>query len=107
MLRDGRPVFLAPDVESSRTLARMLETPALRVFSDNRPNAKKPKTGADLAIAAVAIAHDCTVVTADADLFIQIHRHFPLPGLYDPFRDEWHVPPRTAAGPAPRQDGIP
>jgi predicted nucleic acid-binding protein len=93
MLRDGTPGFLAPDVEASRILGRMIETPGLRAFLASPPNARKPKTGADLAIAAIAIACGGIVVTGDVGDFLAIHHAFPLPGLYDPFVDAWQVRP--------------
>jgi toxin FitB len=93
MVRDGILRFLAPDVEASRILGRMIETPGLRAFLASPPNARKPKTGADLAIAAIAIARGGIVVTGDVGDFLAIHRAFPLPGLYDPFADAWQVQP--------------
>jgi hypothetical protein len=58
-----------------------------------KSHAKKPKTGADLAIAAIAIARGGIVVTGDVGDFLAIHPAFPLPGLYDPFADAWQVRP--------------
>lgn len=70
----------------------MIETPSLRGFLASPPNARKPKTGADLAIAAIAIAQGGSIVTGDVGDYLAIHRAFPLPGLYDPFAGLWHVP---------------
>jgi hypothetical protein len=44
-------------------------------------------------IAAIAISRRAAVATGDVDDFLAIHRHFALPGLYDPFTGEWHVRP--------------
>lgn len=57
------------------------------------PGAKKTKTGADLAIASIAIAHNAVVTTGNGSDFLLIHQHFPLPGLYDPFEGKWLVKP--------------
>ncbi|PDT50156.1 PIN domain-containing protein [Sinorhizobium fredii] len=56
------------------------------------PNARKQKSGQDLFIAAVSLAYELPIATMDRD-FVVIHRYFPLPGLYDPIRDEWLVHP--------------
>jgi predicted nucleic acid-binding protein len=83
--------IVAPDVQAARTLGRMIETPGLRGFLDQRTGSKKPKTGADLVIAAIAIANGAAVVTGNRRDFLLIHQHFPLPGLYDPFTGMWSV----------------
>jgi hypothetical protein len=57
------------------------------------PGAKKTKTGADLAIAAIAIAHKAFVATGNGGDFLLIHQHFALPGLFDPFEGKWLVHP--------------
>jgi hypothetical protein len=64
----------------------MNETPALRNFLVHHPGAKQIKSGADLAIASIPIPHKAVVATGHRGDFLLIHRHFPLPGLYDPFR---------------------
>jgi predicted nucleic acid-binding protein len=101
MLRDGFPQFAASDVTASRLLGRMIETPSLRAFLASPPNARKPKTGADLAIAAIAITRGFIVVTGNIGDFSRIHGAFPLPGLYDPFQDAWHVRPEDRVGADP------
>ncbi|MFZ0550368.1 MAG: hypothetical protein WAM21_06135, partial [Steroidobacteraceae bacterium] len=74
-------------------LGKMYETPPLRNFLVNDPGAKTSKTGADLAIASIAISQDAIVATGNGSDFLLIHEHFPLPGLYDPFEDKWLVKP--------------
>jgi len=75
--------------EAAMLYARMHETPALRNFLSTPQSSRKVKTGADLAIAAIAIAHDATVATANTGDFLEIHEHFPLPGLYNPLTEIW------------------
>jgi toxin FitB len=93
LLQAGQPHVLPLDTDAAVLLGRMNETPALRNFLVPDPEAKKTKTGADLAIASIAIAHRAVVATGNCSDFLFIHGHFPLPGLYDPFQGKWHVKP--------------
>lgn len=93
LLQAGQPHVLSFDTDAAVLLGRMNETPALRNFLVHEPATKKTKTGADLAIASIAIAHKAVVTTGNCSDFLLIHRDFPLPGLYDPFQDKWHVKP--------------
>ena len=91
LLQAGQPHVLPLGTDAAVLLGRMNETPALRNFLVQDPGTKKTKTGADLAIAAIAIAHKAVVTTGNCSDFVLIHRHFPLPGLYDPFQGKWLV----------------
>jgi toxin FitB len=91
LLQVGRPQVLPLNTEAALLLGRMNETPALRNFLRLPPDTKKTKTGADLAIAALAIVHQAVVTTVNTDDFLLIHQYFPLPGLYNPFQDKWLV----------------
>lgn len=91
----GEPQVLPMGVEASRLLGRMYETPALRHFIVSDPRAKEPATGSDLSIAAIAIAAGATVATANVRHFLQINQCFPLPGLFNPVDQAWHLEPRT------------
>lgn len=96
LLQTGQPQILLFGTEAALLLGRMNETPALRNFLVHPPVTKKTKTGADLAIASIAIAQQAAVATANSDDFLLIHEHFPLRGLYNPFLEKWIVePPRT------------
>src|SRR5471030_2007937 len=53
LLGVGRPQVMTLDTDAALILGRMQETPALRNFLISEPGAKKAKTGADLAIAAI------------------------------------------------------
>jgi toxin FitB len=81
------------DVEASRLLAKMYEMSALRHFITTDPSARGQATGADLAIAAIAITAGYTVATANTRHFLQIHEAFPLTGLFNPFDQTWRVEP--------------
>lgn len=100
MLADGEPQILPMSVTASRLLGKMYETPSLRHFIVTDPAAKDAATGADLAIAAIAIAAGGVVVTNNVRHFLQIHNAFPLPGLFDPLNDEWHVQPPDVLKPS-------
>src|SRR5258706_10712149 len=87
------PHVWPPEVEAARMLGRMYAMPPLKRFLVTSPAARQAKTGADLAIAAIAISQQAVVVTNNVADFLAIQRHFPLPGLLNPFTCEWLVPP--------------
>lgn len=83
-----------PTIDTARLRAKMYAAPRLRHFHVPQPNSNKLKTGEDLLIAATAITHQLTIVSYDTDDFLQIHRLFPLPGLFSP-ADGWQVGPTS------------
>ena len=93
MLADGEPQILPMGVSASRPLGKMYETPSLRHFIVTDPTAKDAATGADLAIAAIAIAAGGVVATSNVGHFLEVHNAFPLPGLFNPVDSQWHVSP--------------
>lgn len=102
LLRVGKPHVLPLGTDAALLLGRMNETPALRNFLLQDPATQKSKTGADLAIASIAIAHNAVVVTGNGSDFLLINRHFPLPGLYDPFNAKWLIEPPDSTSDEPR-----
>ena len=102
LLRVGRPHVLSLDTDAALLLGRMNETPALRNFLMQDPATQKTRTGADLAIASIAIAHNAVVATGNGSEFLAIHRHFRLPGLYDPFHGKWLIEPPDSPSDEPR-----
>lgn len=100
LILSGQTSIVAFDAEVARIYAHMFTTPALKNFLLPDARNPKPKSGADLIIAATAIVHDAVVVTANTNDFLRIHDHFPLPGLYDPFAREWRVDPRVLRKPS-------
>ena len=93
MLRDGQPRIVDFDVRAAIMLGRMWATPSLSHFIANDPRSRKIKSGADLAIAATAIARDMVVVTGNVGDFVTINTTFALPGLFNPFNGHWAVQP--------------
>ncbi len=94
MLAVGEPQVLPMNVDAARLLGRMYESPSLRHFIITDPQAKNQATGADLAIAAIAITVDASVVTNNVKHYLQIHAVFPLHGLFDPTSQIWHIEPK-------------
>lgn len=90
-------VVLPLYIDAGRIWGRMTATPALRHFllADPRQSPAKQKTGADLMIASIAIASGRYLVTGNTSHMAEIHGSFPIPGIYDPFRDEWSVKPSS------------
>jgi predicted nucleic acid-binding protein len=88
------------DTATARLYGRMFVTPALKNFLMPDARSMKPKSGADLIIAATAIIHGATMVTINSADFLRIHERFPLPSLYDPFAGEWLIggPPAAPGG---------
>ncbi len=78
--------------EVTRVLARMLLCRPLKPLWQPDPSAKKIRCCSDVHIAATAIGHHAVVATRNTDDFSLINRHFPLPGLLDPWTGTWHVP---------------
>ena len=83
--------ILSVDVDVARLYARMFATPLLKNFVLPDIRSKRPKSGADLVIAATAIVHGATVVTVNQDDFLRIHTEFTLPSLYEPFAMQWAI----------------
>lgn len=79
------------DTEVARLYAKMFVTPALKNFILPDSKNKRPKSGADLMIAATGISHGATIVTINKDDYLRIHAEFALPSLYDPFSMEMVV----------------
>jgi hypothetical protein len=81
-----------PNVDVARLQARMFSTPALKNFLWPNPNSTKPKFGIDLIIAATAVVFDGVVVTFNVSDYHEVHKYFPLPGLFNPKDSEWVIP---------------
>jgi toxin FitB len=81
--------ILPVGVDVARLYGRMFVTAALKNFVLPDRSSKRPKSGADLILAATSIVHGATVVTANTEDFLRIHRKFPLPSIYHPFSGEW------------------
>lgn len=92
LVKAGGPQILSLDAPAAQILGRMYAVPALRTFFTTSPTARQVKTGADLAIAAIAISQQAIVATNNLADFQFIHQHFPLAGLFNPLSGEWRIP---------------
>jgi predicted nucleic acid-binding protein len=90
---------------AARVLGKMAACPALQHFFITKDRVNKNgemlnplhiKLGGDVMLAALSIAHQIPIATFNTRDFVYIDRHFPLPGVYDPQFDCWHVPPSAA-----------
>ncbi|WP_133706383.1 type II toxin-antitoxin system VapC family toxin [Rhizobium sp. BK313] len=86
-------LYLALGRDTEDIFAAMMATPALKRFWHPDPKAKHQRVSHDLTIAAIAITYDTPILTTDSD-FEDIHRHFSLPGVYNPLTEEWLVEAR-------------
>ncbi|MGO7200759.1 type II toxin-antitoxin system VapC family toxin [Rhizobium ruizarguesonis] len=101
--------FISPemDITAARILGQMAAHPPLRRFfwTEERKNKDgqplKPERlnlGCDPMLAAMAISHNLPIATTNPRDFTDIHSHFPIPGVYDPSMDIWHVDPPPGWG---------
>jgi predicted nucleic acid-binding protein len=77
--------ILPLDAAAAQVLGRLYAVPALRNLATMPPNARKPRFGGDLAIAAIAAAHNAAVATRNRDDFLLIARHCPGLSGVDPW----------------------
>lgn len=77
--------------QAAMVMAHMRETPALHDLILVNSRSKKSIPGADLMIAAIAIASGAAIATHNIRHFMRINEHFELPGLYDPFETKWYA----------------
>lgn len=87
----GRWQIVPVDAETSMLAAQMWSTPALKNFIVQDPRSKKIKTGGDLMIAATAIRHQATIMSFNAEDFVEINALFPIPGVVNPDGMQWLV----------------
>ena len=93
LLGDEHPRVAAFGARAAVLLGRMWAMPSLNNFIVNDPRSRKVRTGADLAIAATAIAQGMAVASGNTRDFLEIHAVFPLPGLFNPFAGHWAIDP--------------
>jgi predicted nucleic acid-binding protein len=85
-LADATPV-LPLNAGDGAILGRMLANPALRTLAVTPPQARRPRFGGDLMIAAVDLAHSATIATRDIAGFALIAAHWPGLSVINPW--EW------------------
>jgi toxin FitB len=77
--------ILPLDASAALVLGRLHAVPALRNLATTPPNARKPRFGVDLVIAAIAVTHNAAVATRNLDDFQLIARHCPGLSGVDPW----------------------
>jgi toxin FitB len=77
--------ILPLDAAAAQILGRLQAVPALRNLATTSPNARKPRFGGDLVIAAIAVAHNAAVATRNRGDFQLIARHCPGLSGVDPW----------------------
>jgi predicted nucleic acid-binding protein len=77
--------ILPLDAAAAQVLGRLHAVPALRNLATTPPQARRPRFGGDLVIAAVATAHNAAVATRNMDDFQLIARHCPALSGVDPW----------------------
>lgn len=65
--------------------------PRLRNLAVGHAQAKRPRGGQDLHIAAFSLAHRLPIATMNIRDFELIDSCYPLPGLYSPTENRWHA----------------
>jgi predicted nucleic acid-binding protein len=73
------------DGAAAQVLGRLYAVPALRNLAITPPNARKPRFGENLAIAAIATSQNAAVATRNMDDFQLIARHCPGLSGVDPW----------------------
>lgn len=84
-----------PIVDTSRAIAEVWGTlaadPRLKNLFVPRADARNPRSGQDLHIAAAALVHGAAIATFNVRDFLLIDSYYPLPGIYDPSQNIWHA----------------
>lgn len=95
--------FLPMNPRAARLYGRMTAVPALKNLWVPDAHAKRPKLGQDLQVAATAVAYQVPVASVNVKDFLQVHAHFPLPGLFNPHSSNWVIPCRALRRPIQAQ----
>ncbi len=92
LVRSGVPI-IETDREISETWGVLAADPRLQRLAPVNPDirSKKQRGGQDLHIAAAALVHRLPIATMNVSDFMLINECYPLPGVYDPLNDVWHV----------------
>ena len=92
-LLDANYVYPEMTREVAVLLGEMNACPPLKNLWLVFKNQKDAMPKYDLCIAAISIAHGLPIATIDIRDFMLIHRHFRLPGLFNPTTGLWSVRP--------------
>ena len=84
-----------PIIDTGKDVAEVWGTlaadPRLRNLIIARPDAKKPRNGQDLHIAAASIVSRAPIATFNVRDFMLINSCYSLPGVYNPLENKWYA----------------
>ena len=106
LLATGMPV-VETGVAIARQYGMMRASKTLSHLFITQSNAKVVRGGQDVHNAAAAIVSGRSMVTFDVIDYLSIHAEYPMPGIYDPKLDHWHVRPGDRTVHHPRHGLIP
>jgi predicted nucleic acid-binding protein len=90
-LTNGEIPIILPTLEIIEVCGTLAAEPALKNLRVPRADAKHPRFGQDLYIAATALVYRTAIATLNVRDFLQINEIHPLPGIYDPKHGRWHA----------------
>ncbi|WP_312418784.1 type II toxin-antitoxin system VapC family toxin [Shinella sp.] len=90
-LTNGEIPIILPTLEVIEVCGTLAADPALKNLLVPRADAKNPRFGQDLHIAATALVHRAAIATLNVRDFLFINQLYPLPGIYDPRTGVWHA----------------
>nr|WP_237681827.1 type II toxin-antitoxin system VapC family toxin [Agrobacterium vitis] len=84
-----------PIIETGKEVAEvwgiLAADPRLKNLIIARPDAKKPRSGQDLHIAAASIVSRRPIATFNVRDFMLINSYYALPGVYNPLENKWYA----------------
>lgn len=90
-LTSGEIPILLSGREVLEVWGTLAADPRLKNLLVPRADAKNPRCGQDLHIAATALVHRTVIATFNVKDFALINDCYPLPGIYDPRAEKWHA----------------
>jgi toxin FitB len=84
-----------PIIDTGKDVAEVWGTlaadPRLKNLIIARSDAKKPRSGQDIHIAAASIVSGMPIATFNVRDFLLINSCYPLPGVYNPLENKWYA----------------
>ncbi|MBB6487951.1 PIN domain-containing protein [Rhizobium lusitanum] len=90
LLSAGFPI-IDTDKDVAEVWGTLAADPRLRNLIIARPDAKKPRNGQDLHIAAASLVSRMPIATFNVRDFMLIDSCYPLPGVYNPLENKWYT----------------
>ncbi len=90
-LTSGEIPIIPTDKEVIGVWGTLSADPRLRNLIVPRADAKRPRSGQDIHIAAAALVHRAAIATFNVKDYLLINECYPLPGIYNPKEDIWYA----------------